>query len=135
MRNFDKMLRRVILDNLSEIRYRIRAAAERSGRDPEEIELVAVTKYAGADKVAELLGSGLVKAVGENRVGDAEAKKEALGPKAGLARWRMIGRLQSNKAKQALEIFDAIDSLDSLRLAETLERHLTAQNRRLPALV
>lgn len=124
-----------ILDNLNKIRYRIDAAAQRSGRSAESIELVAVSKYAGAESLRELLGSGLVKAVGENRVQEAGIKKQALGPSAGLAQWRLVGHLQTNKAKQALQIFDAVDSLDSLRLAEALERPLAEQNRKLAALV
>ncbi|OGR82754.1 MAG: YggS family pyridoxal phosphate enzyme [Elusimicrobia bacterium RIFCSPHIGHO2_02_FULL_57_9] len=125
----------VILDNLKKIRYRIRAAAEKSRRDPADIELVAVTKYAGAHSVKELLESGLVKALGESRVQEALTKKQALGAGAAEAQWRLVGHLQTNKAKQAIQIFDAIDSLDNLKLAEVLERQLAQQNRKFPVLV
>ncbi len=96
---------------------------------------MAVTKYAGVEGMRELLDSGLVDQIGENRVQEAEAKRKALGPSAAKARWRLIGHLQSNKARRALDIFDALDSLDSLRLAQALERILSEKERRLPALV
>lgn len=113
----------------------MRAAAERAGRDPEGVSLVAVTKYAPLDAVRELLDSGLVSEVGENKVQDAAAKREALGPLSNRARWRLVGHLQTNKAKKALEVFDSLDSLDSLKLAEALEKALTGTARKVPALV
>jgi PLP dependent protein len=110
----------VILDNLEKIRYRARAAAQRSGRNPSDVTVIAVTKYAKLDDIRALLESGLAREIGENRVQDAAAKKAALGPAAAKARWRLVGHLQTNKAKKALEVFDAVDSVDSLKLAAAL---------------
>jgi PLP dependent protein len=125
----------VILDNLRQIRYRMRAAAERAGRNPEDIGLVAVTKFASLVHLRTLLESGEIMEVGENRVQDAQKRKEALGEPAQKVRWRLIGHLQTNKAKQALEVFDVIDSLDSERLAEALDKRLSEQGRTLEVLV
>lgn len=111
-----------ILDNIEKIRYRLRSAAERAGRDPDEVHLVAVTKYAPLESVREVLQSGLVSEVGESRVQDAQAKKDTLGELSGRVKWRLIGHLQTNKAKKAVESFDAVDSVDSERLAEALNR-------------
>ena len=125
----------MILDNLNQIRYRIRAAAAKAGRDPGQVTLVAVTKYAKVPEIRDLIATGLVSELGESRVQDAFAKREALGAEAGKVHWRFIGHLQTNKAKKALELFDAIDSLDSERLAEALEKGLAPEARRLPVLV
>ncbi len=125
----------MILDNIRQIRYRIAAAAKRAGRDPNSVTLIAVTKYAKLEQVLELLDSGEVREVAENRVQDAQARKDALGGKSREAAWRLIGHLQSNKAKKALETFDAIDSLDSLNLAEALDKSLAGTGRKLPVLL
>lgn len=117
----------LLLDNLSKIRLRIEAAASRAGRDPAAVGLVVVTKYAPLEAVKEVLASGLVREVGENRVQDAQRKKEALGPLADSVRWRLIGHLQTNKARQALRNFSAIDSVDSLKLAAELDRVWTGE--------
>ncbi len=110
----------MLIDNLNKIRYRMRAAAQRAGRDPGAVRLVAVTKYAPLEAVKALLESGLVAEAGESRVQDAERKKAALGSLAGTVRWRLIGHLQTNKAKKAAVLFDAVDCVDSLRLAQAL---------------
>ena len=125
----------MILDKVRQIRYRIAAAAQRAGRNPNEVALVAVTKYAELKKVRELLGTGEIREVAESRVQDAQARKAELGEQAAAVAWRLIGHLQTNKAKKALDVFDAIDSLDSLKLAEALEKLLAAQDRVLPVLV
>ncbi len=91
-----------------------------------------MTKYAPLDKVRELLESGEVAEVGENRVQDAAVKKQALGPLAQRAQWRLIGHLQSNKAKKAVAVFDAVDSIDSVHTAAALD---AALDKRLPILV
>ncbi|MBI3552876.1 MAG: YggS family pyridoxal phosphate-dependent enzyme [Elusimicrobia bacterium] len=125
----------MILDNIRQIRYRIAAAAKRAGRDPNGVTLIAVTKYAKQEQVLELLQSGEVREIAENRVQDASARRSALGGKAGAVVWRLIGHLQSNKAKKALEVFDAVDSLDSLKLAEALEKASSGTDRKLPVLI
>ena len=101
----------------------------------DRVSLVAVTKYAPLESIKELLDSGLVVEIGESKVQEAEAKKRALGPIASKALWRLVGHLQTNKAHNALEIFDAIDSLDSVKLAEKLEKSLAALDRSIPVLV
>lgn len=125
----------MILDKVRQIRYRIAVAAEKAGRNPNDVALVAVTKYAELEKVRELLRTGEVREIAENRVQDAQARKTELGEQAAAVQWRLIGHLQTNKAKKALEVFDAIDSLDSLKLGEALEGTLAAQDRALPVLL
>lgn len=125
----------MIIDNLKQIRYRVRAAAARVNRDPDAVRLVAVTKYASLQAVAELLKSGLAAEVGENRVQDAEKKKLLLGELAGTVRWRLIGHLQTNKAKKAVSVFDAVDSVDSEKVAAALDAALAGSDRTLPVMV
>jgi len=107
-----------IRDNVAEVRARIDAACARSGRDAGEVTLVAVSKTFPASYVEEAIAAGITD-VGENRVQEARDKKPSV---ASSARWHLIGHLQSNKAKDAVRLFDAIDSVDSLPLAEKLAR-------------
>lgn len=125
----------MFIDNLEKIRYRMNAAAARTNRDGGAIGLVVVTKYASLNAVREALSSGLVTDAGESRVQDAEKKKLELGDLAGKVRWRLIGHLQTNKAKKAVQTFDAIDSVDSERLAGALDSALTGSNRKLPVMI
>ena len=101
---------------LGEVRERIRAACDRAGRDPGGVEIVAVTKTHGADVVKEAWDAGL-RIVGENKVQEAAWKKPASvsGPQ-----WHLIGHLQSNKVRHALELFDFIHSVDSAKLADRI---------------
>jgi PLP dependent protein len=124
----------VLIDNLEKIRYRVRTAAEKAGRKADDIRIVAVTKYAPLDAVRELLTQGLAAEVGENRVQDAERKKAELGALAGRVRWRLIGHLQTNKAKKAVATFDAVDSVDSEKVAAALHQALP-EGRILPVLL
>jgi pyridoxal phosphate enzyme (YggS family) len=125
----------VLIDNLNQIRYRMRAAAQRAKRSPDAVRLVAVTKYASLAEVRELLMTGLVSEAGESRVQDAEKKKLLLGELAGKVRWRLIGHLQTNKAKKAVAVFDAVDSIDSEKVAAALDAALAGSDRPLPVLV
>jgi len=109
----------VIRDALASVQNRIEAACGRAGRDPSEIELVAVSKTHPAAVVREAIGAG-VRAFGENKIQEAEAKIVEIGRDA--AEWHLIGHLQSNKARKAVQLFDVIHSLDSVALAERLER-------------
>jgi len=120
-----------IAENLKALRARIAAAAERSGRDPESITLVAVSKRFPAETVNEAIRAG-VAAIGENRVQEAEAKFPALldGPERHL-----VGHLQRNKAGKAAALFDRIQSIDSLRLAEAVSRRAEALGKRIPVLL
>src|SRR5581483_12490635 len=127
---------RVIFDNIRRAKERLEAAAARAGRDPKGVELVAVTKYATPAQTAEALASGLLRQIGESRIQDAAGKRERAKAEGWPpVTWRMIGHLQTNKAKKALDLFDTVDSLDSLRLAEILDRQLSESGKTLPVLV
>jgi pyridoxal phosphate enzyme (YggS family) len=103
---------------LGRVRERITTACCRSGRNPKAVTLIAVTKTHSADVVEGALRAGITD-VGENRVQETEVKK----PLVGLpCRWHLVGHLQTNKARRALELFDTIQSLDSERLAISLQR-------------
>jgi PLP dependent protein len=105
--------------NLQGVRERIEQAARRAGRDPDEIKLVAVSKTHSVTAIRQAISAG-IEIFGENKVQEAETKIEELGRDA--AEWRLIGHLQSNKARKAVELFDVIESLDSVDLAKRLER-------------
>lgn len=100
------------------VRQRIAAAAGRGGRDPDEVEILPVTKGHPAATVARVVRAGFDR-VGENRVGEARKKMDVLG-RMGV-RWHMLGRLQRNKAAHAVRLFDVIESVGSLRMARALD--------------
>ena len=108
-----------LLERIAEVRARLTTAAHRSNRPVEEITLVAVSKTHPAAAVREAITAGLDN-FGENRVQEAETKIPDVGRTA--ARWHLIGHLQSNKARRAVELFDCIHSLDSPDLAQRLNR-------------
>ena len=108
-----------LTENLNDIRRRIANAARRAGRDPTEIKLVAVSKTHPAEILRQAINAGAT-VLGENKVQEGEGKIVELGRNA--AEWHLIGHLQSNKARKAVQLFDVIQSLDSLELAERLER-------------
>ena len=105
--------------NLAEIRGLIERAALRAGRDPSEVKLVAVSKTLPAAVLREAIAAGAV-VLGENKVQEAESKIVEIGRDS--AEWHLIGHLQSNKARKAVRLFDVIHSVDSLELAQRLER-------------
>jgi hypothetical protein len=117
---------RALAERLSGVRARITAAAERAGRPAAGVEIVAVTKGHPAALLRTVAAAGL-PCVGENRVGEAEAKQAELG-RLGLC-WHMIGHLQRNKVERAVTLFDELESLDSERLGEKLQRELSAAGR------
>ena len=120
---------------VEEVRRRIEASAERAGRDPREVTLVAVSKTHPAALVGEAVAAGLSD-FGENRVLEAEGKIEELKLEAPAVRWHLIGHLQANKARRAVRLFDLIHSVDSPSLAERLERLCEEEGReRLDVLV
>jgi PLP dependent protein len=127
-----------MIDRISLIKSRIAAAARRAHRDPAEVTLVAVTKTQTARVVAQAIAAGITN-LGENRVQEAAEKIELLIAERARVRWHLIGHLQRNKAKLAVANFDVIHSVDSLRLAETLDRQVDEQSiagqRRLPILL
>lgn len=106
---------------VEDVRSRVRSAAERAGRGTATVSILPVTKGFPASVVRLVADAGF-GAVGENRVGEAEAKRAELGDAADRVRWHMIGHLQRNKASRAVELFDRIDSVDSLRLARRLQK-------------
>ncbi|HKB78618.1 MAG TPA: YggS family pyridoxal phosphate-dependent enzyme [Thermoanaerobaculia bacterium] len=107
-----------VRDNLSAVEGRIRAACERAGRRRDEVTLVAVSKTFPASSVEEAVAAGATD-IGENRVQEARDKKPQVG---GSARWHLIGHLQSNKAKDAVRLFDVIETVDSTDLAQKIAR-------------
>ena len=119
-------------DRLAEVRRRVAAAATTSGRNPDSITLIAVGKTFPAAVVAEVVSAGAVD-LGENRVQEAVAKK----PDVAGARWHLIGPLQRNKARAALEVFDVVHTLDRPDIADRLQ-YLLAEHwpeRRLEVLI
>jgi pyridoxal phosphate enzyme (YggS family) len=118
-------------ERLARVQASIAAAARRAGRDPASITLVAVSKTVPPDRIKDAVAAG-VAVLGENRVQEARDKIEALGR---LAQWHLVGHLQTNKAKLAVQLFDVIHSLDSMKLARELDRHAGAPGKRLPCLV
>jgi pyridoxal phosphate enzyme (YggS family) len=107
-----------IADNLKTVKGRIASAAKRSGRDPSSVKLVVVTKTVDVERVREAVAAGAM-ILGENRVQEAKEKIEKLGR---VAHWHLIGHLQTNKAKHAVKLFYLIHSVDTLELAEEIDR-------------
>ena len=114
-----------IADNITFLRERMQAAARRSGREPGAVKLVGVTKGVRPEAVSEAMAAGLGD-FGENFVQEAETRIQALGGRRPGETWHFIGHLQSNKAASALRLFDIIQSVDSLLLAEHLSRRATS---------
>ncbi|HVU48983.1 MAG TPA: YggS family pyridoxal phosphate-dependent enzyme [Terracidiphilus sp.] len=124
----------VLRENLEQLEDAIAAACRTAGRPRSEVELMAVSKTKPASALVEAASLGLTL-FGENRVQEFAAKAADLGPSRNLIKCHLIGHLQSNKAVKAAEVFDAVDSLDSLRLAERLNEAAAKCNRRLPVLI
>ena len=123
----------LIPDNIRTIRERVETAARRAGRTAADVLLMAVTKTHPPERIREAHAAGL-RLFGENRVQEFAGKAAALAD-LGDVEWRMIGHLQTNKAGKAAELFHAVDSLDSLKLAEKLEAAARHQNKKLPVLI
>jgi pyridoxal phosphate enzyme (YggS family) len=104
--------------NVEAVNARIDAACARAGRARSEVTLVAVSKTFPFDAVERAIAAGITD-VGENRVQEARDKKPSV---ASNARWHLIGHLQSNKSKDAVKIFDVIETVDSIELAEKIAR-------------
>lgn len=115
-----------IAANLAAVRKRIAEAAAHAGRAPSDVEIVAVTKTHAAETVRRAISAGMA-VFGENKVQEAEAKITDIGHEN--ITWHMIGHLQSNKARRAVQLFDVIQSVDSLELAERLERICNEEGR------
>ena len=117
--------------NLERVRERIARAAERAGRRAEDVLLIGVSKTVDVERIRQAVAAG-VRALGENRVQEARAKIVALGRPVP---WHLVGQLQTNKAKDAVELFDVIHSLDRLDLARELDKRARARGRPVDALV
>jgi len=104
-------------DARARVLVRISAACSRAGRSPDDVTLIAVSKTVAADALRDAVAAGL-DLLGENRVQEAFGKA----PDVPGARWRLVGPLQSNKARRALEVFDSIETVDSVDLARRLDR-------------
>ena len=122
-----------VAENISRVRERIEAAARRAGRNPDDVLLMAVSKTFPAEAVRDAYAVGQ-RLFGENRVQEFAEKAKSLQALPG-AGWHLIGHLQTNKAAKAAELFDAIDSVDSLRLAEKLNSSAAQMNKQLPVLI
>lgn len=107
-----------IAENIAEVQERIAAAARRASRNPDEITLMGVSKTFPAERIREAYAAGL-RVFGENRVQEFAGKVDALRDLPD-AEWHLIGHLQTNKAAKAAELFHAVDSVDSVRMAEKL---------------
>ena len=123
-----------LMQNLEELKSRIAEAAQRSGRRPEDVRLVAVTKTVPIERIREAISSGQ-RLYGENYVQEAAKKLDSLGDLYRETTWHFIGHLQRNKAKLAVQFFDCIETVDNLKLARALDRHAKAAGKRLSVYV
>jgi len=117
--------------NLKAVQRRIEAACARAGREPRSVTLVAVTKSQPPEVVCAAATLGL-SLFGENKVQEAKAKIPAC---PGRLRWHMVGHLQSNKCRDAVELFEMVQSVDSLHLAEELNKRADQAAKTLPVLL
>lgn len=118
---------RTLRRNIESVRDEIRNACERSGREPSDVFVLPIVKYVGADLVRQLHACGL-DCLGESTIQGTLRKLEELSDLAAL-RWQLVGHLQRNKVKKALELYEAIHSLDSLRLARAIDQRLEPDRR------
>lgn len=121
-----------VRERIEQVRRRIAEAAGRSGRDPDDVQLVAVTKSVAVSQIREALDAGL-KVFGENRVQEAKGKIALLSSPS--IQWHLVGTLQTNKSKLAVELFELIHSLDSIKLAASMDRHGAALRKQVRALI
>ena len=122
-----------IAENIAQVRERIAAAARRAARASDEITLMAVSKTFPAERIREAYAAGL-RVFGENRVQDFAGKADALRDLRDIE-WHLIGHLQTNKAAKAAELFGAVDSVDSVRMAEKLNTLAESAGKSLSALI
>lgn len=125
-----------MLERIEAINQRIAAACQRAGRDFFDVRLVAVSKTVAPELVRQAIEAG-VRTLGENRVQEAAGKITELADTVAAHKvdWHLIGHLQSNKARRAVELFSAIQSVDSLKLAERLNNAAAELGKRLPVFV
>lgn len=121
-----KQMAENLRERLAKVREEIKLAAQKANRNPQEIKLIAVSKTHLTETLHEAIAAGLT-VFGENKVQEAEGKIIEIGREK--AEWHLIGHLQSNKARKAVKLFDVIHSMDSVELAERLERICIEENR------
>lgn len=119
-------------ENIESVQQRILRACRRAGRTHEDVRLIAVSKTKPAESVREAYAAGL-REFGENRVQEAADKRQSLADLDVV--WHLIGHLQSNKAKQACQLFNWIQSVDSLHIAERIDRFAVSLGHRVPVLI
>ncbi len=122
----------MISENLALISTKIAAAAVRAGRKPEEVRIVAAAKGQGREKIEEALAAG-IRIIGHNYL--QEAFKEVPGKLISDAKFHMIGHLQRNKAGKAVELFDVVETVDDLKLAEAINRSAETLNRAMGVMI
>jgi PLP dependent protein len=122
-----------IIENIAAVQERIAASAQRAGRSPSEVHLMAVTKTHPPERIREAYTAGL-RLFGENRVQEFAGKTSQLADLTD-AEWHMIGHLQTNKLAKAAELFSAVDSVDSVKLAEKLDAAARALGKKLAVLI
>jgi len=125
MNNIDTEIKdKILLDNIKNVYRKIAYASMRAERDPYDVKLVAVTKTVSFEKIKEAIDLGL-RVFGENRVQEAQKKIEMSrsGVTDCVIEWHMVGHLQKNKAKTAVQLFDLIHSVDSIALAQEINKH------------
>jgi pyridoxal phosphate enzyme (YggS family) len=116
--------------NLESVKKRIKESAERVNRSSKEVKLVSVTKTQSVEKIEEIFRSGSL-IIGENRVQEARDKRFTMKPDiTNQLEWRLIGKLQKNKVKMVLELFDLVESVDSFSLAEEIARLVEKTSRK-----
>ena len=120
--------------SLAETKSRINAVCKKTGRDPASVTLVAVSKFQPMEKIRILLDQGQ-RVFGENRVQEAAEKFPALREEYKDIELHCIGHLQTNKVKEAVRIFDVIETVDSIRLAEVINREMDKQKRSLSCFI
>lgn len=118
------MMANMISENLANVMERIKRAARKAGRDPAEVTVVAVTKSVEVKRIKEAISGG-ARVFGENYVQESEEKIKKI--KDGSVKWHFIGHLQKNKAKLAVELFDVIETVDSIELAAELNKRAEAR--------
>lgn len=120
-----------ICENIANIKRRIEAACKRSGREPEDIKLIAVTKTVDTDRIKEAINCG-IKFLGENKVQEIMDKYPELGSSV---EWHMIGHLQTNKVKYLIDKVSMIHSVDSLKLLGEIDKRFGISNKSIDVLI
>ncbi|MGB9840715.1 YggS family pyridoxal phosphate-dependent enzyme [Thermovenabulum sp.] len=128
-RGFDELF--LIEENIERISYKIEESAIKANKDPREIILVAVTKTVTPEKIDKAIECG-IKVIGENRVQEAKEKKDKV---KNEAQWHMIGHLQRNKVKYAVELFSMIQSVDDFELAKEIDKRAKEKNKVMDVLI